>query len=161
MCEVLVHHTTQVRPKHSSRKLTLSAIAVLSHNERNKLNYSLRLQDNFRKKFKEHVDTRTRCCGPELGLVTWGGREKWLLKCVFLFFQYSPSMTMSVWSVNKSRHEDHSELALFRELLQKKIIRPSVQFNKRISDTIRPTFFFFFLPSPLFCQESGSQTWLR
>lgn len=49
---------------------------------------------------------------------------------------------MSVWSVNKSRHEDHSELALFRELLQKKIIRPSVQFNKRISDTIIPTIFF-------------------
>lgn len=40
---------------------------------------------------------------------------------------YSPSMTMSVWSVNKCRPEDHSELALFRELLQKKIIHPSVQ----------------------------------
>lgn len=36
---------------------------------------------------------------------------------------------MSVWPVHKCRHEDHSELALSRELLQKKIIRPSVQFN--------------------------------
>jgi len=74
-------------------------------------------------------------------------------------FQYSPSMTMSVWSVNKSRREDHSELALFRELPQKKIIHPSVQFNKRISDTIRPAFFFSAI-SPI-CQDSGSQTWLR
>lgn len=59
---------------------------------------------------------------------------------------------MSVWSVNKSRHEDHSELALFRELLQKKIIHPSVQSNKRISDTIRPTFLFFAI-SPVLSRQ--------
>ncbi|CAM4670746.1 unnamed protein product [Lepidochelys kempii] len=47
----------------------------------------------------------------------------------------------------KSPHEDRSELALFRELLQKKITRPSVQFNKRISDTTRPTIFSYHLPS--------------
>lgn len=61
---------------------------------------------------------------------------------------------MSVWSVNKSHHEDHSEFALFRELLQKKIIRPSVQFNKRISDTIRPTFFFSY-HLPCFVKKVG------
>lgn len=42
---------------------------------------------------------------------------------------YSPSMTMSVWPVHKCCREDHSELALSRELPQKKMIRPSVQFN--------------------------------
>lgn len=47
----------------------------------------------------------------------------------------------------KSPHADRSELALFRELLQKKIASPSVQFNKRISDTTRPTIFSYHLPS--------------
>lgn len=43
----------------------------------------------------------------------------------------------------------------FTELLRKKIIHHSVQLNKEISVT--PNQPFYFLLSPLFCEESGSQ----
>lgn len=43
----------------------------------------------------------------------------------------------------------------FTELLRKKIIHHSVQLNKGISVT--PNQPFYFLLSPLFCEESGSK----
>lgn len=45
----------------------------------------------------------------------WAAAKMWIP-----IFQYSPSMTMSVWSITKSLREGCTELALSRELLKKK-----------------------------------------
>ena len=60
---------------------------------------------------------------------------------------------MSVWSITKSPHGNQSQP--FTELLRKKIIHHSVQLNRGISVT--PNQPFYFLLSPLFCEESGSK----
>lgn len=68
---------------------------------------------------------------------------KWVAAKIWIpIFQYSPSMTMSVWSITKSLREGCTEFALSRELLKKKNYSSlCTVLTENISATIGPNIF--------------------
>lgn len=71
---------------------------------------------------------------------------------------YSPSMTMSVWSITTSPHENHSESALHRTTREEHYSSQCTVKQRNLSHT-KPTFFFPAL-SPILWRKRV-QTWFK